>query len=50
MRNKKILKQADKRTQKKAKCLISELEENNKLEVADNCPATNAYVNLSPTV
>lgn len=50
MRNKKILKQADERAKKKAECLMSEMETSGDLEVAEDCPAADACVNLSPAV
>lgn len=51
MRNKKILRQAERRAQKKAECLASEMEQNDELEDQPaDCPAAAATVGLSPAV
>lgn len=50
MRNKKILRQAENRAQKKAECLTNEMEASGELEVPDDCPAANAGVGVSPAV
>lgn len=52
LRNKKILKQAEERAQKKALCLASEIEESGVEVRADeiNCPAADALVGFSPAM
>lgn len=50
MRNKRILRQANKRAERKALCLERELEETGELDDTADCPAADATVNLSPAV
>lgn len=52
LRNKKILKQAEERAQKKALCLASEMEESGVEVRAEeiNCPAADALVGFSPAM
>lgn len=50
MRNKKILRQAEERSKKKALCLTSEMETAGELAGVDDCPAADATVDLSPAV
>ena len=49
---KKILKQAKSRAKQKAACLLSKIDANKELEdpVKEDCPAADAYVNLSLAV
>lgn len=51
MRYKRILKQADERSKRKAQCLASEMEESGEfVEDSEDCPAASATVNLSPAI
>jgi len=50
MREKAILRQAEKRAKKKAGCLASEMEAAGELETAEDCPAAAATSGLSPAV
>lgn len=50
MRNKKILRQAENRAQKKAQCLTNEMEATGELDVLEDCPAANSGVAVSPAV
>jgi hypothetical protein len=50
MRNKKILRQAEHRAERKALCLSNEMEATGELESVDNCPAADAGTSVSPAV
>lgn len=50
LRNKKILRQAEDRSKRKAECLMSEMDAAGELEENENCPAADACVGLSPAV
>jgi hypothetical protein len=50
MRNKKILRQAENRAQRKTLCLTNEMEASGELDLSPNCPAANSGVAVSPAV
>jgi hypothetical protein len=50
MRNKKILRQAEHRAERKALCLSNEMEAASELESVDNYPAADAGTSVSPAV
>ena len=50
MRNKKILRQAENRAEKKALYLTNEMEAAGELESVDNCPTTDSGIAISPAI